>query len=206
MKKTAGGGLLLSRLSDLGSRMSRTQQLGILTASMLLGTALIGITTIQGPWQESRRETGSQLEEEQRRSELLLAIQRKRDTLQKSEQELLLQGGAPALTGEVSHLAAGSQLSIESVAPQPDLSIQPYTQFQIEIVATARLENLLAFLRSIESHRPLLMLNEMEIGEAAAGSPLGVGPPQKTPAGGEDPQRQYVRMKIGAVGRLKRAP
>lgn len=202
MKKSpAAGGLSLSRLSDLGSQMSRILRLWILTASMALGTALIGATAIQGPWQESRRETAAQLEEEQRRSELLLAIERKRVTLQKSEKELLLEGGAPALTSEVSHLAAESQLSIESVVPQPDLSAQPYTQFQIEIVASARLQNLLTFLRSIESHRPLLILNEMEIGEALAGGT----PPNALPKG-EVQDTQRIRMKIGAVGRLKRAP
>lgn len=202
MKKSpAAGGLSLSKLSDLGSQMSRAQRLWILTGSMLLGTALIGATAIQGPWQESRRETAGQLEEEQRRSELLLAIQRKRDTLQKSEKELLLEGGAPVLTSEVSHLATESQLSIESVAPQPDLSAPPYMQFQIEIVATARLQNLLTFLRAIESHRPLLILNEMEIGDALVG-----GPPSKALPAGEAQETQRVRMKISAVGRLKRAP
>lgn len=197
MKKTSvAGGLPLARLSHLGSQISRTQRLWILTAAMLLAAAAIGILAILGPWQESRRQTGSQLEQEQRRSKLLVSIQRKRDSLQKTEQELLLEGGTPALTSQVSRLATQSQVAIDSVTPQPDLSVPPYTQFQIEIEATARPDDLLAFLRSMESRRPLLLLNEMEIGEQ----------PSKTLPPAETTETQRIRLKIGAVGRLKKAP
>ena len=203
-KPAAAGGLPLSRLSELGSRMGQAQRLWILTVAMILATGFIGMVAIQGPWQENRRQLGSHLEDEKQRSELLLSLQRQKGSLQKAEEELLLEGGAPALTGEVSHLATESHLAIESVAPQDDLVVPPYTQFQIEIVATARLENLLIFLQSIENHRPLLTLNELAIGEPVElGLPLqseqGVGTPLPQP-----PEEQRIRMKIGALGRQKK--
>ncbi len=196
----------MSRLSDLGSRIGRTQWLWILTAAMLLAAGLIGITAIQGPWQANRRKIGLQFDEEKQRSELLLAAQRKRASLQKAEQDLLLEGGAPALTSEVSRLATESRLAIESVTPQPDLSIPPYTQFQIEITAAAGQGELLGFLRAIETHRPLLLLNEMEIGEVPDERPSEIQQLSAVVPGGETPEAQRVRMKIGALGRLKKAP
>lgn len=201
MNKTpAAGGLPLSRLSELGSRMGQTQRLWILTAVMLLATGVVGMITIQGPWQENRRRLGAQMEEEKQRSELLLSLQRQKGSLQKAEEELLMEGGTPALTGEVSRLATESHLAVESVVPQTDLVIPPYMQFQIEIVATARLENLLNFLRSIESHRPLMTLNEMEIG-----TPVEPGLPfAQTPDNLPPPEQQWIRMRIGALGRQKK--
>lgn len=187
-KPSPAGGLPLSRLSYLGSLVGRAQRLWILTAAMILAAGLIGITAIQSPWQENRRRLGSQLDEERQRSELLLSLQRQKGSLQKTEEELLLEGGTPALTGKVSRLAAESHLAVESVTPQDDLAVQPYTQFQIEITATARPENLLGFLQSIEGHRPLLTLNEMEIDE-----PADPKPPSQT-------EQRRIRMKIGAVG------
>ena len=204
-KPAASGGLSLSRLSDLGSRMGRTQWLWILTASVLLAAALIGMMVIQSPWQDSRRQIGSQLEEEKQRSELLLAIQRKKESLQKAEQDLLLEGGTPALTSEVSRLATESRLAIESVTPQRDFSIPPYTQFQIEIVGAAGQGELLGFLHAIEAHRPLLLLNEMGIGEAPDERSSEIQQlPTAVPEGETAAQR--VRMKIGALGRLRKAP
>ena len=205
MKKPAAAAGGISRLSELGSHMGQAQRLGILTAVMLLATGLIGMVTIQGPWQENRRQLGAQLDEEKQRSELLLSIQRQKGSLQKSEEELLMMdGGTPALTSEVSRLATESHLSVESVAPQSDVVAPPYTQFQIEIVATARLENLLNFLESIENHRPLLVLNEMEVGAPVEpGAPFVQTADNAPPP--EPPEQQRIRMRIGALGRQKKS-
>lgn len=202
MKKPAGvGSLSLGRLSELGSETSRVQRLWILTGAMLLATAVIGMVAIQAPWQEKRRQMASQLDEEKRRSELLLALQRQRESDQKTEKELLLEGGAPVLTGVVSRLAAESGLAIESVIPYPDLAVPPYTQYQIEILATTHLDNLLRFLRAVESHRPFLLVNEMEIGD-----PFATASPGAAPTATETLEEQRVRIRIAAMGRGKKAP
>ena len=144
MKPTLGG-----RPLSLGP-LNRTQQLWLLTAAMVLAAGLLGMVFVQGPWAQRRQQMGSQLEEEKQRSELLLAINRQSTSLKKSEAELLLEeGGTPVLTSEVSRLASESGLAVESVTPLPELTLAPYTQFEIEMVAMATSENLLHFLRSI---------------------------------------------------------
>ncbi|MBI3322825.1 MAG: hypothetical protein HYZ94_04000 [Candidatus Omnitrophica bacterium] len=180
------------RLSDLSGRMSRSQRFWAMTAALVLGTVFLGMTFIQAPWQEKRREMGSRLEEEKQRSELLLSIQRRRDAVRKNEAEILLEGGGAELTGEISRMASEAHMAVESVLPYPDVEVAPYIQYEIEIVATASPEALLQFLRSIEAHRPLLMLSEMEIGTEA---------PTATD---EILDQQRIRTKIMAMGSAER--
>lgn len=207
MKKPAAGSPLLSQLSGMGSRINRTQQLLILTAAALLGTALLGMLLIQSPWQERRRQMVSDLDVEKQRSDLLLSIRRQKESMDKEEQEWLFEGGTSALTGEISRLATEAQLAVESVSPKEEQSVPPYTQIQIEVIATARMENLLGFLRSIESHRPLLALNEVEIGDNLSGG--GWTSPyegeQALPLS-EAPQDQRIKLLISALARAKKAP
>ena len=207
MKKPSAGGPLLSQFSEMGSQVSHAQQLAIFTAAMLLGTAVTGMLLIQFPWQERRRQMGTDLDVEKQRAELLLSIQRQKESMDKEEKEALLEGGTPVLTGTISRLAAEAQLAVESVSPKSDQTISPYTQVQIEVTATARLENLLRFLRSVENHRPLLTLNEIEIGDNPAAGAWAVpyGTEQETPLSGE-PQDQRVKMLISALQRTGKAP
>ena len=195
---------ILSQINDAKSQISRGHQLLFVTLGVGILTLGIGISTIQLPWQEKRQQLASRYSEEKERSELLEAIQRQKTDLQEMEGKFLLQGGATGLTGQISQLANQSGLQIDSVTPQPEVVVEPYTRFQIEIFATGNLANALRFLRSVEEHRPLLWVEQMDMGEPP-GEPVSSS---FTAAYDEKPafqpkDQQKIRLLIGAVARQK---
>ncbi len=191
--KTVSSPSILSQINEAKSQISRTHQLWILTLGILALTLAIGIMGIQLPWQEQRQRLAAQYSEETERSELLLAIEMQRRGLQNMEGEFLLVGGTTRLAGQISQLAAQSGLQIESVTPQPELVSEPYTRFQIEIITTGNLSNILRFLRIVEDHRPLLWTEQMDIGES----------PTEDATTSKPKDQQKIRFLIGAVGRQK---
>jgi len=70
---------------------------------------------------------------------------------------------------------------------------EPYTRFQLEILATGNLANLMRFLRTLEDHRPLLWVEQLDMGE----------PPAKTFSSFTAKDQQKIRLLIGAVARQK---
>lgn len=193
---------ILAQINEAKSQIGRTQQLWLITLGVGILTLAAGITAIQLPWQEKRRQLTSRYSEEKERSELLAAIQRQKAELQGMEEEFLLQGGATGLTAQISDLAVQSSLQIDSVTPQPELMVEPYTRSQIEILATGRLADVLRFLRTLEEHRPLLWVEQMDLGE-----PPGEFASGSETAGEEEPppegKQQQVRFLIGAVARQR---
>ena len=111
-------------------------------------------------------------------------------------------GGATGLTGQLSQLAAQSGLQIESVTPQAELVSEPYTRFQIEIMTTGNLSNILRFLRTVEDHRPLLWTEQMDIGEPVSESVSAFTTTEDATAA-KPKDQQKIRFLIGAVGRQK---
>jgi len=178
--------------SSILSQFNRTQQLLLITLGMGILTLAIGVLMIQVPWQERRQQLISRTGEEKKRSELLRAIQRQKADLEGIERTFLLKGGATGLASQISDLATQSGLQIDSVTPQPEVVAEPYTRFQLEILATVNLANLMHFLRTLEDHRPLLWVEQMDMGEPS---------PEASSFTPKDQQK--IRLLIGAVARQK---
>ena len=195
---------IFSQINEAKSQISRMQQLMLVTAGTVIFTIGTGVIAIQLPWQEKRQNLTSRYSEESERSELLLAIQKQKTELQGMEGKFLLQGGATGLAGQISYLAAQSSLQIDSVTPQPEEVVEPYTRFQIEIVATGSLANVLRFMRAIEEHRPLLWVEQLDMGETQP--EVGVSSfsaAEEAQASSKVEEQQKVRFQIGAVTRQK---
>ena len=195
---------ILSQINDAKSQISRGQQLLFVTAGVGVLTLAIGITVIQLPWQEKRQQLASHYNEEKERSELLVSIQQQKTDLQEMEGKFLLEGGATGLTGQISQLANQSGLQIDSVTPQPEVVVEPYTRFQIEILATGNLTNVLRFLRSVEEHRPLLWVEQLDMGEQPGeSSGASFTTYEEKPTTYQPKDQQKIRFLIGAVSRQK---
>lgn len=190
IKPGSSSAFLLSQISAAQSQMNRTQQLLLITLGMGLLTLTIGFLMVQVPWQERRQQLTSRTSEEMERSDLLRVIQRQKADLQEIEREFLLKGGATGLASQISQLAAQSGLQIDSVAPYPEVVVEPYTRFQLEILATGNLANLMRFLRTLEDHRPLLWVEQLDVEDPSQ---------EKTFSSltAKDPPK--IRLLIGAV-------
>ncbi|MBI3312205.1 MAG: hypothetical protein HYZ88_01600 [Candidatus Omnitrophica bacterium] len=201
---------LSSQLRDLGVQITSAQKFWLASAGIALGTLFLGNTLIQTPWQERRRQIASRYGEEQQRLELVQALQRQNQSLQQKEKGLLLEGGAPVLTSHISRIAAQSAVEIESVTPQAEASWAPYTKYQIEVIAQAKLKDLTLLLHAIEQHRPVLIVDEVEVETVHSADfqglyyPTGKGAPQegspKTSERIQDSTRR-VRFLISSYGR-----
>lgn len=195
------GSSILSQLTEVTAHISPAQRLGLMTVGLLIFAGLIGVFSVQIPWMEKRGWIEARYAKEQQRSDILLEIQRTQGRLRESERDLLLTGGAPALTSHVSDLASKWGIQIDSVTPQGEVSIGPYVSVQLEITATSSLENLVNFLRSLENHRPFLALDRLEIGQsetAAVRAGRGVQVGKKTFEPGE---LQTVKLRVSALTR-----
>lgn len=188
---------ILSQINEVKSQINRTQLLWLITFGVVLLTLLIGVALIQLPWQERRRSLAAQYAEEKERSELLLGIKRQKTELQDIESKYLMTGGATGLASQVSNLASQSGLQIDSVTPQPEVSVEPYTRFQIEIIAMGDLATALRFLHTVEEHRPLLWVEQLDMGEL----PDTAGFAREEDMNLETTGRQKVRVMLGAISR-----
>ena len=200
--KTISSPSILAQINEAKSQINRTQQLLLVTVGVVILTVGIGVAAIQLPWQEKRQGLASRYSEEKERAELLLSIQKQKADLQDLEGKFLLQGGATGLAGQLSQLAAQSGLQIDSVTPQPEVAAEPYTRFQIEMMTTGNLANVLRFLRAIEEHRPLLWVEQLDMGDlpSETASSFMTETETTTPAVKD---QQKVRFQIGAVTRQK---
>ena len=194
---------ILSQIGEAKSQINRTQQLLLVTLGMGILTLGIGFVMIQIPWQERRQQLTALYGEEKERSELLLAIQRQKAELQGIEGKSLLKGGAPGLASQVSKLAAQCSLQIDSMTPQPEVVAGPYTRFQLEILATGNLANVILFLRTLEDCRPLLWVEQMDLGEPPTELSLSPFMARDEKPGFQQRDQQKIRFLIGAVARQK---
>ena len=152
--------------------------------------------------------------EEIRRSELMMKLAGVHRQLNGLEEHLLIQGGAPALTGEATRLAANFGLQIESAAPKEELPLPPYRKLQIEIYATASFSSLLLFLHALETHQPLLWVSELEIERPIPASALYPSTAYQGSFGSQpplsmeelDPELQTVRITVAALSRAQEGP
>lgn len=154
--------------SNALERISQTQRTLLLIITVSLVTGFIGFTVIYTPWRQQRNQLEQQYQEEQQRSDLFSVIRGQEKKLTEQEEKLLLPtGGTAALTGEVTRLASQNAITIESITPQSQASFGPYTRFQIQVLATARFQDLFQFLRDLEQERPLLKIDQVEIGNSS---------------------------------------
>ena len=193
---------ILSQISAAKSQISPTQQFLLVTLGIGILTLAIGVAMIQMPWQERRQQLTSLYGEETERSELLLAIQRQKANLQEIEGAFLLKGGAPSLANQISNLANQSGLQINSVMPQPEVVAEPYTHFQLEILATGNLVNLIRFLKTLEDHRPLFWVEQLDMGEPFRETSF-TGSVFDEKSIFQPKDQQEIRLLIGAVDRQK---
>ena len=196
---------LLSQINEVRGQITQTQRIWMMNIAVCLVTAVVGVVAIQMPWQEHRQQLAAQYADEKERAELLQAIVGQRTQLQTLEKKFLLEGGATALTGQISRLATEASLQIESVAPQPELALEPYMKYQIEIFASSSLMNVLHFLRSVETHEPLFWVDQLEIGELP-GETLsfsGMAFDQQTSTQKQPADLHRIKLIIGALARQK---
>ncbi len=196
-------------ISSWDEQVARPQKLLILTALVLAGTVLAGFLFIQAPWQQKRRLFLEDLQQEQERSQLLSSIHLQSKQLQRQKERLLLEGGTLVLISEVTRLAAQSKIQIDSVTPQPDMALGPFTQSQILVEARSRLPQLLQFLHEVEQHEPLMKVDRLEIGEAPASSRTGPlqGPSQEEgTVSSAVPEEQKTALRVSAFTRRGNSP
>ena len=191
---------ILSQISTARSQIDPTQQLLLITLGTGILTLAIGVMMIQMPWQERRQQLTSLYSEENERSELLLAIQHQKASLQEIEGAFLLKGGAPSLANEISNLANQAGLQINSMMPRPEVAADPYTHFQIEILATGNLANPIRFLKTLEDDRPRLWVEQLDMGELLTETPSAVFDEKSV---FQPKNQQEIRLLIGAVDRPK---
>ncbi len=207
-EKPVSASPLLSHLKEARAQITRAQRVLLLGAGVFGLALVVGIVAIQLPWQEQRKRLSAQAQEETERAELLLAIQRQRSELSTLEKKLLLDGGLTALTSQVSRLAVDAGLRIESVTPEPEVLIDPYMKYQLEVIASCNLFNLLRFIHSLEGHEPQFSVDELEVGEFQAEVSPSIIPFDTTlsePQAFQAPEVQRLRVLIGAISKPKAA-
>ncbi len=159
------------RLSGFLEKIPRSQQILLLSVLVMSLTVLVGITAIYTPWRERRHLLEGRYREEEQRTHLLSVLHQQEGQISKQEKTFLFTGGGtPALTREVTRLASKNGVAIESVIPQNEVPFGPYKKFQVRILATSTFPDLLNFIRALEKYRPLLKIDQLE---------LGGGPQQK---------------------------
>lgn len=171
-------------------RISRKQLFWAITAALLGVTGMVGAFGIYEPWQQERARLGREYKEQSSRSHLYLALGQKDVQLKKQGAAVLLEGGSSVLTREVSGLASQAGLQIESVVPESEESLGPYTRLQIRVVAISRFQDLLAFLRSLERYPSLLKVDRLEVGES------------ETPTAASDRHRITLLISAFSRGRI----
>lgn len=154
---------LSNRLQDLGARISPTQRLWLVSVGIAAAASLIGNTLIQTPWRERSRQLAARYTDQQQRIELLRALEQQDRMVSQRGKGQLLEGGSPVLTDQISRIAKENKIAIQSVTPQGETALAPYTKHQIEVKTLARIEDLARFLHAIEHHQPFLTVDEMEI-------------------------------------------
>ena len=202
----------LAQLSELSRQIPPQYQLGVISAVVILLTLLVGQTAIQGPWSVQHQQLTSRLTEEKQRSEILQAIQVQIHQRQAQEQALLLEGGAPVLTGQIVRLAKNAGVEIESMTPQPESSYPPYAVAHVQLTTTTNFPNLVNFLYTLESSRPFLFTEEIEVGGIPTNAPTSFpGDPLQekmrfTQLETALAENRPVRMVIGAYTRSRSKP
>ena len=196
---------LSDQLQEIRSRISLKQTFWLLSVGVAIATFLLGIVLIQNPWQEKERQLAGLSSEEEQRGVLLLSLRNQWKTLRAAEQDRMLVGGSPVLTSHVAGIARATGLEIESVTPQPETALPPYTKFQIEVVASAKLKNLTNFLHALEQHRPLLVANEITVQtlELSAKTGSGFNPyaSQKQRSVEINKETRHIRLLISSYNR-----
>ncbi len=185
------------KMSGLIEQIPRAQRLLFLSILLCAVTAGVGFSAIYTPWQRQHQELEHRYSDEEQRANLLLTINRQGRQLKRQEKELLLEtGGTSDLTGEVSRIASKSGIHIESVIPQNEIFFDPYTKFQIQILAASSFPDLVGFLQMVEKEIPILQVDQVDIMSLAQQSKNGMEP--------IPPDRQKTKLLIS--GFAKRGP
>ncbi len=194
-----------SSFSTALEQLPQPQRMVLLTIAVFLVTGIIGVTVIYTSWQHQRTQLQRQYQEEQQRADLLSAIRGQEERLTEKEKKLLLPtGGTSVLTGEVSRLASQNGIAIDSITPQSDIAFGPYTRFQIQVLATARFQDLFQFLSALEQERPLLKIDQVEIGaptQQTQESYRGFNRPEEGNSPPKPDDRQKTKLLISAFSR-----
>jgi hypothetical protein len=203
---------LTHQIRDFSAHISGTQRFTLLTAGSLAVTIALGVVFIQIPWQEAREQLASEQQENAEQSALLLSLRGHLNKLKNKEKASLLEGGTPILTSEVIRIASESGLEIESVTPRDGASFGPYTKFQIQVTGFASSERLIKFLRLLEQHRPILLLDELETGSpktfesTPSGFHSSAGYGRSVSESFQPRPEQKIRLVISAVSWAKLKP
>ena len=158
------------QLSSIGEKLRGVQWKWLVTAGVILLALAIGITQIQGPWQQRRAQLQSRYAEEWQRGKLTLSLHAQGNRLVKQEQTILFPGEARDLTGEVTRLASEAGLQVDSVIPQTAGWVGPYKRSQIQVAGTTTFVGLLKFLRAVEKHDPLLRAEQVTLNRSSTNS------------------------------------
>jgi Tfp pilus assembly protein PilO len=131
---------------------------------MVLLTVGVGYVFIHIPWRDRRNQLEAERMRQTQRASSVDAIRNILSQLRGLETQHLWQGGSSALTAEISRLGSEAGLQIESVNPQGAiLRENPYQVVQIELKASASFNSILAFLHSLETHRPSVWIGALKI-------------------------------------------
>ena len=144
--KTPG---LPSSSANILDRVPKVQRMLILGTLVLIGTGLIGVSLIYTPWQQRRLELAKQLDEEQQRANVILAMKGHEEQLAEKEKSFLLEPGeTPVLTSAITRLASKTGVAVESVVPQNELRIGGGSYAQDPAKEFEGINNFLASLRA----------------------------------------------------------
>lgn len=187
-----------SKLAQRFLQMPREKQVGMVSAGIVLSTLALGWLALQRPYEGRRARLENQIEQESKRTAVLSSLASLSGELRKIQSSLLIQGGTPALTRQITQLASQAGVRIESVLPQPEMTFGPYTRVQVRVVAASTYAQLTAFLQLLERHEPPLHLDELEAGERA---PVMRREPSKPQEGPSD--QPPVQLVVGAFSQRK---
>lgn len=195
--------LFASKLAERFLQIPREKQVGIVSAGILLSALTLGWLAVQQPYEGRRSLLENRIQQESKRTAILSHLASISGELLKIRSALLIQGGTPALTRQVTQLASQAGVRIESVSPQPEMTFGPYTRVQVRVVGACAYAQWVAFLRLLERHEPLLKIDELEVGERAQvlrRAKGASGQPSQPPAKEEEnlPDQPSVQWVIGA--------
>ena len=186
----------------LMDRLPRSQWMILLVVGVVCVTAVVGFVVIYQPWEQKRAGLHNKQREEQQRSELLATLRVQAEQLKKQETITLLEGGTATLMNEIGQLSSRSGLPIESVLPQPEVSMGPYFKCQIRVEALARFTDLFRFIVALEQHQPFLKLEQIEVGNSLQNRTGGfVRVPERQSSSAEVTNQRAILL-ISALSRL----
>ncbi|MBI1991919.1 MAG: hypothetical protein HYS71_01595 [Candidatus Omnitrophica bacterium] len=207
-------GLSVSKLGSLFLKIPPQRQVAVISTGIVLSTLALGWFAIQKPYESQKSQREARIQLEGKRTEVLSTLAGLSAELKKIRSTLLMKGGTPALTRQVTDLASQAGVEIDSVSPLAEASFGPYTRVQIRVVAASSYAQLMDFLRLMERHEPLLKIDELKVGGSSpdrkgrgASAKLSVPTPPQAPGAAHDSaESQSVQLVIGAFSQRGSSP